>query len=91
MDRDHNHTYKDSGFNSFLRRTISQNDPGDARSLSDIGRRAKSKNIKFDNVGIEGSMGDSASVGDITLHGDKGRISIYDDGREFTRWGNLVD
>lgn len=91
MDNRHNHTYKDSGFNSFLRRTISPNDPSDARSLNDIARRATNNSIKFDQMGVEGSMGDSARIGDIALQGEKGRISIYDDDKEFTRWGNLVD
>ena len=71
-DRDR-YTYEDAGFNGFFRRTIAS-DPTDVR-LGSLSRRGLTM-LNFDNVQTSGSLGDSLTIGNITLDGRNGRIDL---------------
>lgn len=85
------YTYTDSGFNSFMQRSI---DSGAYFTLSQTAsefRKVNNQQINFDQQQTTGSLGDIIQVGDIDINGRDRRISIYDDGRtnEVGRIGNL--
>jgi len=75
-------TYEDSGYNGFMRRTIasSQNN----NTLSQISRNSNQmSNLNFDNMNVSGSLGDTITVGNITIDGSvgNGRIDGNDENR----------
>lgn len=80
MAQNNKPTYADSGYNGFLRRTISS-DPK-ASTLSQLARNAGRGNIlNFDNAQVSGSLGDTLEVGKILIDGSvgDGRIDGHDD------------
>ena len=83
------YTYRDAGFNRFLRRSISSNP--DAVNLKSVAR-GSTRQLNFDNAQISGSLGDVLRVGRITIDGKEGRQSIFDERQnEVLRLGDLGD
>ena len=84
------YSYRDAGFNRFFRRTINSN-PG-AVNLSSASVGGGQNQLNFDNVQVSGSLGDTLTVGKITLDGKAGRQSVFDDlQNEVLRLGELDD
>ncbi len=77
--------YTDSGFDSFLSRSI------DSVSQVNLDSTGPSSTAKaYDRGQSTGSVGDSFRVGRIYIDGVKGRISAYDEnGNEVVRFGEL--
>lgn len=70
------HTYRDAGFNGFLRRTIASD--ANSISLSQMARSAgRGNTLNFDTMQVSGSLGDTLDVGNtIHLDGINARIDI---------------
>lgn len=83
------HTYREVGFNRFFRRSINSNP--DAVNLNGVGGGA-TRQMKFDDMQVSGSLGDILRIGRILLDGKLGRESIMDErNNEVLRLGDLGD
>lgn len=83
------YTYREVGFNRFFRRSLNSNP--EANTLSGVGG-GQSRQLKFDDMQISGSLGDILRIGRILLDGKIGRQSIMDErNNEVLRLGDLGD
>ena len=92
MQRDNKpYTYAEAGFNGFLRRSIaSRKETG---TLRDMSRNSPMPSaLNFDNMQVSGSLGDTITVGNITIDGatGNGRVDGHDEnGNTVWRLGDL--
>lgn len=83
------YTYRDAGFNRFFRRSLGS-DPNTVTLKSIPG--GGGRQLKFDDLQVSGSLGDTLRIGRIPLDGKLGRISILDErDNEVLRLGDLGD
>ena len=76
--------YGDAGFDGFMNRSID--------SISQFNLDSPGPNVqqvRYDSTQVSGMMGDSLQLGDITMDGVKGRITIFEDGEEAVRIGDI--
>lgn len=78
--------YTAAGFDKFLSRSI---DDIQQQNLDSTGPASLA--IPFDRTQTSGSLGNIIRVGNISIDGVKGRISIYDGDNEVVRLGELDD
>lgn len=85
--------YGQAGFDAFLNRSIDTQNNGSANpysTLSLVPPIQGGQQLNYDQMHVTGSLGDSLQIGNITLDGSTGRISITDDGgNEIVRLGVL--
>jgi hypothetical protein len=80
------YSYTDAGFDGFLSRSIDNTSQNNLDSQGPL-----SNSIRYDSQQISGAVGDSMRVGNIIIDGVKGRISVYDSGKEVARLGSIDD
>lgn len=78
------YTYEEAGYDPFLTRSI---DGGSSVSSEGEG---SSRQLNLEQSQISGQLGDSITVGNISINGNEERISVFDgDGNEVVRIGRL--
>jgi hypothetical protein len=81
--------YSKAGFDGFLNRSIDNNQ----NSMSTLGflpAISTGQQVNYDQMQVTGSLGDHLQIGNITLDGSNGRISIFDaENNEIVRLGTL--
>lgn len=88
------YTYKEAGFNGFMRRSIGSSQASSLRQASTDFRKVNNQTINFDQQQTSGALGDVIQVGQgvkIDGGGNTGRISVYDGNTEVVRIGDLGD
>ena len=89
MDERERYTYRNAGFNKFFNRSIK--DSPTAETLRNSSRD-NHRNMNYEDLSVDGSLGDTLRVGNVIINGRKGRLEFYtDDNQEFGRAGNLDD
>lgn len=87
MDDGTVYDYTTAGFDKFFSRSV---DNIAQANLDSQGPVAIAQ--RFDDTQVSGALGNVLSLGNITIDGVKGRISVYDDNRNETiRIGELDD
>jgi hypothetical protein len=79
-DKNKPYTYAEAGFNGFLRRSISSK--ANTGTLRELARGTSMPSaLNFDNMQVSGSLGDTITVGNITIDGatGNGRIDGHDE------------
>lgn len=78
--------YTDSGFDSFLSRSIDDLPQSNLDSTGPV-----TNQVRYDSTQVSGALGDTLRIGSIYFDGVNGRISIYDQNNEVVRIGDLGD
>ena len=76
--------YTTSGFDGFLSRSVDDLPQNNLDSAGPV-----SNSMAYDRNQVTGAIGNTIKVGNITIDGVKGRISIYDGTNEVVRIGEL--
>jgi hypothetical protein len=89
MQDNQTYDYLQAGFDAFLNRSIDANTVS-TQSLNFLPPIATGQQLNYDQMHVTGALGDNLQIGNITLDGASGRISIFDDeGNEIVRLGAL--
>lgn len=81
------YTYANAGFDGFLSRSI---DASNSPNLGVLPPINTGQQLNYDQMQVTGALGDHLQIGNITLDGGNGRISIFDnEGNEIVRLGAL--
>lgn len=86
------YTYEAAGFDNFLLRSIDSNQSNLDSSSQGEGGGSAVKQLDLDRMQSSGGFGDSVTIGNITIDGVAGRISVFDDDHtEVAQFGKLDD
>lgn len=71
------YTYEDAGYNGFFQRSIGS--VAQAQTLSSVPSGGSGNNVlNFDQLQVNGSVGDTLRVGKILINGGEGNIIVND-------------
>jgi len=89
--QDNEFDYTRAGFDGFLSRSINNDFTGNnITNLNLVPAVISGQQVNYDQVQVSGALGDKLKIGNITLDGADGKISIFDDqGNELVRLGAL--